>query len=84
MEGIGAITRAEGKKATARSGNYQDNVTRPLSRDHDNNITADIDPDVIDGDLDPDADDPAACVLPAVERVSIAVLCIHSQAKHVY
>jgi hypothetical protein len=52
MEGIGAITRAEGKKATARSGNYQDNVTRPLSCDHDDNITADIDPDVIDGDLD--------------------------------
>ena len=54
-----------------RSGNYQDNVTRPLSRDHDDSAIADIDPDAIDADLDPDPDtDPAMRVLPAVERVS--------------
>jgi hypothetical protein len=65
-----------------RSANYQDNVTRPLSRDHDNNATADIDHDVLDVDLDPDPDtDPAMRVLPAVERVSITILCIRSQIK---
>jgi hypothetical protein len=54
-----------------RSGNYQDNVTRPLSRDHDDSAIADIDPDAIDVDLDLDPDaDPAMRVLPAVERVS--------------
>jgi hypothetical protein len=53
-----------------RSGNYQDNITRPLSRDHDDSAIADIDPDAIDAeDPDPDAD-PAMRVLPAVERVS--------------
>jgi hypothetical protein len=75
MEGIGAISRSEGKKAIARSSNYQDNITRPLSRDHDDNATADIDPDVVDVDLDPNADtDLTVHVLSAVERVrSIAV-----------
>ena len=75
MEGIGAISRSEGKKAISRSSNYQDNITRPLSRDHDDNATADIDPDVVDVDLDPNADtDLTVHVLSAVERVrSIAV-----------
>jgi hypothetical protein len=39
-----------------RSGNYQDNVTRPLSRDHDDSATTNVDPDMIDGDLDADTD----------------------------
>jgi len=43
-------------------------------QDHDNNTTADVDPDVIDADPDLDADtNPAMHVLPAVERVSVAV-----------
>ena len=64
------ISRSEGKKATAWSANYQDNITRPLSWDHDDNTTADIDPDVVDVDLDPDPDtDPAMHMLPAVESV---------------
>jgi hypothetical protein len=70
------ISRAEGKKATTQSGNYQDNVTRPLSRNHDDNATADVDVDMIDADPDLDADtdcDPAMHVLPAVERVSCCV-----------
>jgi len=63
------MSRAEGKKATMQSGNYQDNITWPLIHNHNNNAT---DPDVIDIDLDPDANtDP---VLPTVERVSEAVL----------
>ena len=74
------ITRSEGKKATARSSNYQDNITWPLSRDHDDNTTVDVDPDVIDADLDLEPDtDPAMRVLPTVERVSVAVLHNHSQ-----
>ena len=73
------ISRSKSKKATARRGNYQDNITWPLSRDHDDNATVDIDPNVINADLDPDLDtDPAMRVLPAVERVSAAESHNHS------
>jgi hypothetical protein len=44
---------------------------RPLSRDHDDNTTADVDPDLINADLDPEDTDPAMHVLSAVERVSV-------------
>ena len=65
-------------KANAWSGNYQDNVTWPLSHDHDDNATAKVDPDVIDADLEDTDSDPAVHVLPAVEKVSTVVLHIHS------
>ena len=77
MEGIGAISKAEGKKATARSGNYQDIFTRPLSREHDDNITGDA--DAYEIDADPDPDKYAMHVLPAVEKVSVTVLRVHSR-----
>jgi hypothetical protein len=32
LEGIGAISRSDGKKAVARGGNYQDSVTAPVDR----------------------------------------------------
>jgi len=71
--------RAKGKKATAQSGNYQDNITGHCSCDHDDNAT---DPNVVDANLDLDDDtDPARHVLPTVERVSVAALHIHSQFK---
>ena len=64
-----------------QNGNYQDNVTQPLSCDHDANATADVDPDVdvINADQDVDDDmDPAMHILSAVEKVSIAVISIHN------
>jgi hypothetical protein len=80
LEDIGVISRSEGKKAAARSGNYQDNVTRPLSHDQDNNATAGVDPDAMDvDDLDGDSE-PVEHVLSAVERVCgtplYYILCI--------
>jgi hypothetical protein len=75
------MSRSEGKKAAARSGNYQDNVTRPLSRNHDDNGAAGVDPDAMDLDPDDMDLDPATRVLPAVERVSVAALHIFSQTK---
>jgi hypothetical protein len=60
------MSTAEAKKATARSGNYQDNVTAPLSQDHDNDVTAAEDPDE-DLHLSDDANDDS---IPTVERVS--------------
>jgi len=58
--------------------NYQDNVIRPLSRDHDDNATADIDPEEIDADLDLDtgSSDPGERVLSAVERVCAVLLLV--------
>jgi hypothetical protein len=37
LEGIGAVSSAEGKKAASRAGNYQDAATASLNRDFDNN-----------------------------------------------
>ncbi|KAF8234673.1 hypothetical protein L208DRAFT_1070791, partial [Tricholoma matsutake] len=45
LEGIGAISNADGKKAAARGSNYQDNVTIPLACEYDDNATADDEPD---------------------------------------
>jgi hypothetical protein len=53
------MSSAEGKKAAAHSGNYQDNITTPLSRNHDNNAISDHtddDPDGIDMNLDLNTD----------------------------
>ena len=36
LEGIGAVSSAEGKKAASRAGNYQDAATASLNRDFDN------------------------------------------------
>ena len=62
------IPRAEGKKAATRNGNYQENVTLPLSREHDNDTTADDKLMDVDTDLDNDADI-ADGVLSAIEKV---------------
>jgi hypothetical protein len=67
MEGIGAIPRAEGKKAATRNGNYQENVTLPLSREHDKDAIADVEFMNVDLDLDDNA--AANGVLSAVEKV---------------
>ena len=70
LEGIGAISNAEGKKAAACSGNYQDNVTTPLAHEHDDDATAnnEIDEEAEDMDLDTNVE-AANSVLPAIERV---------------
>ncbi len=54
------------------SGNYQDNITIPLSCEHDYNATAGDKNDEIAADLDADAD-VASGVLPAIERVRYIV-----------
>jgi hypothetical protein len=60
------MTKADCKKATACSGNYQDIVTTPLARDHDDDAAIDEDPD--EGVILWDDDD----ILSAVDRVSLA------------
>jgi len=77
LEGIGAISKAEGKKAAARSGNYQDNVTTPLAREYDNDPKADDD---TDEDLDTDAD-AADGVLPAIDKLRKVVKAVRSSPQ---
>ena len=36
LEGIGAVSSAEGKRAASCAGNYQDAATAPLNREFDN------------------------------------------------
>jgi hypothetical protein len=64
------MPKAEGKKAATRSGNYQDNITTPLSREYDYDATATDEIKEIIVDLDADADATRG-VLTAVERVNI-------------
>lgn len=45
LEAIGAISAAESKKATSRSGNYQDSATAPLGREHDDDAAGQDDAD---------------------------------------
>ena len=49
LEGIGAISKANGQRAAACGNNYQDNVTIPLTCEHDNNTIAKDNPD---GDIE--------------------------------
>jgi hypothetical protein len=75
LKGIGAISKVEGKKAAIHSGNYQDNVTTPLSHEHDNDAAGDNEDDKSVVDM-PDADadtvdiNAANGILPAIGRVS--------------
>ena len=45
LEGIGAISAADSKKASSRAGNYQDSVTEPVGREHDDNAVGKYDED---------------------------------------
>jgi hypothetical protein len=46
LEGIGTISKVDSKKAAACSGNYRDNISIPLAREHDDDTTAN---DELDG-----------------------------------
>lgn len=71
LEGIGAISEAEGKKATSRGGNYQDSATTPLSRQFDDIAAVQGDEDEQEGLLL--EVNCASDIVPAVEKVSATV-----------
>jgi hypothetical protein len=71
LEGIGAISAAESKKATSRSGNYQDSVTTPLSRTSDDDAVGRDDEDEQDEvSLDLDR---CGSILSAVEKAGAII-----------
>lgn len=45
LEGIGALSMADSKKATSRSGNYQDNAVAPVEHEFDNEAVQQEDED---------------------------------------
>jgi len=67
------MPKAEGKKAALRSGNYQDNITTPLSRKYDYNTTADDEINKKTVELDD--------VLPAIERLWKIIKAVHSSPQ---
>jgi hypothetical protein len=69
------MPKAEGKKAAACSGNYQDNITMPISCEYDYDAAANDETDELAADLDPDAD-AASGMQSAIERVDITQSCI--------
>jgi hypothetical protein len=76
LEGIGAISAAESKKATSRRGNYQDSVTAPIGRTFDDDATAQDDEDeqeAVSLEVKLTSD-----ILPAVEKVNVVIPVQHS------
>lgn len=77
LEGIGAISSADGKKAAARSGNYQDNITTPLGREHDDDKISGGD-NLEEEPMDLDTDSEAANgVLSAIVKVLVVSTISH-------
>jgi hypothetical protein len=73
LEGIGAISARESKKAMSRSGNYQDSVTTPLSQTFDDDAVARDDEDEQD-ELVLEVDQ-SSSILSAVEKVGALFPC---------
>jgi hypothetical protein len=64
LEGIGAISKSDSRKASGRSGNYQDSVIAPVSREHD-------DAAVVNGEEEDEEDEDAISgVSPSIDKVS--------------
>lgn len=60
LEGIGAVSSAEVKKAVSRAGNYQDAATASLDRDIDNDATTQD---------DSEGPDQLASILSSIDKV---------------
>ena len=77
LEGIGAISTAESRKAMSWSRNYQDSVTAPLGRMFDD--------DVVGRDNEDEQDevsfelDRSGSILAAVEKASIVISTLDNQ-----
>jgi len=69
LEGIGAMSKAEGQKASVCSVNYQDNITTPLNRIYDNDTMANDEIEDLDLDYDLKTGHTADGVMPAIEKV---------------
>jgi len=68
------MPKAKGKKAALHSGNYQDNVTTPLSCEYNYDATTDDEIDKKTVELDN--------VLPTIERLWKIIKAVHSSPQH--
>ncbi|KAI9448889.1 hypothetical protein F5148DRAFT_1153303 [Russula earlei] len=86
LKALGVISKVEGKQAAMHGGNYQDNVTAPLSHEHDNNAVGDDKDDESVVDM-PDADadtanvDAADSILSGIGRLWKIVKSVHSSPQ---
>ena len=69
LEGIGAMSRAEGQKASVHSINYQDNITMPLNRIYNNDTMANDEIEDLNLDYNLKTGHTADGVMPAIEKV---------------
>jgi hypothetical protein len=75
LQGIGALSKANCRKAFSRSGNYQDNAVVPLDREHDDEAVQLQDEE---GDNDnADADGNPSTFLSAIAKVTLYHMCYH-------
>jgi hypothetical protein len=74
LQGIGAISTTESKKATSRSGNYQDSIMVPLGRAFDDDAAAQDDEDEQD-ELSLEVDS-SSSILSAVEKAGVFFLIV--------
>lgn len=71
LEGIGAISAADSRKAMSRSGNYQDSITAPIGHISNNEVIGRDDEDEQDeGNPDPHM---SGRILAAVEKASAII-----------
>lgn len=71
LEGIGAVSSAEGKKAASRSGNYQNAATASLNRDLDDDATT----------QDDGEPDPSRNILSSVDKLRKIVRAVRSSPQ---
>lgn len=77
LEGIGALSKADTKKALSRSGNYQDNTVAPMDREHDNDVVQ-LDDEEEHEDQDPSSDNSDTIISAIAKVISMAFLAYAS------
>jgi hypothetical protein len=77
LEGIGALSKADTKKALSRSGNYQDNTVAPMDREHDNEVVQ-LDDEEEHEDQDPSSDNSDTIISAIAKVISMAFLAYTS------
>jgi hypothetical protein len=57
LEGIGAMSKVDARKARSRSGNYQDSTVAPVDRESDNKAVQQEDEEECEGESEKDHED---------------------------
>lgn len=74
LEGIGALSKVDTKKALSRSSNYQDNTLTPMDREYDNEVVQLDDEEELE-DQDSSGDNSITIISVIAKVISMALLC---------